>query len=147
MGQYDQFGEEGVGQGGGGCQDIFDMFGGGGGRRQQRGQKKGKSEVQPLNVTLEHLYNGKTRKLSVTRQVIDTSVKVEQCQECDGAGLVMKLVRMGPMVQQTRTTCGTCAGKGFFYKTNPFTEVLDIHIQKGSPDGHKVIFSEKLDEH
>merc|ERR1712166_794781 len=41
--QYDQFGEEGVGQGGGGGQDIFDMFGGGGGRRQQRGRRRARA--------------------------------------------------------------------------------------------------------
>jgi len=145
--QYDQFGEEGVGQGGGGGQDIFDMFGGGGGRRQQRGQKKGKSEVQPLNVTLEDLYNGKTRKLSVTRQVIDKSVEVKQCQECDGQGVVIQMIRMGPMIQQTQAACGSCGGKGVTCKKKRVKEVLEVHIQKGSPDGNKVVFAEKSDEH
>merc|ERR1712166_15692 len=145
--QYDQFGEEGVGQGGGGGQDIFDMFGGGGGRRQQRGQKKGKSEVQPLNVTLEDLYNGKTRKMSVTRQVIDKSVEVKQCQECDGQGVVIQMIRVGPMIQQTQAACGSCGGKGVTCKKKRVKEVLEVHIQKGSPDGNKVVFAEKSDEH
>merc|ERR1712166_382746 len=131
--QYDQFGEEGVGQGGGG--------------RQQRGQKKGKSEVQPLNVTLEDLYNGKTRKLSVTRQVIDKSVEVKQCQECDGQGVVIQMIRMGPMIQQTQAACGSCGGKGVTCKKKRVKEVLEVHIQKGSPDGNKVVFAEKSDEH
>merc|ERR1712195_162257 len=145
--QYDQFGEEGVGQGGGGGQDIFDMFGGGGGRRQQRGKKKGKDEVQPLNMTLEDLYNGKVRKLSVTRQVIDKSVEVKQCAECDGQGVVIQMIRMGPMIQQTQSACGACGGKGVSCKKKRVKEVLEVPIQKGAPDSHRVTFAEKSDEH
>merc|ERR1711959_319644 len=57
--RYDQYGEDGVESGGGGdAHDIFDMmFNGGGRKRGGGGQKKGKDEVQPLNVTLADLYN------------------------------------------------------------------------------------------
>merc|ERR1712028_88556 len=144
---YDQFGED--GGGGGGGDPFSQMFGqqrgrGGGGRSQKR---KGKSEVQPLNVTLEELYQGKTRKLSVTRQVIDKSVEVKECEECDGQGVVIQMIRMGPMVQQTQAACGSCGGKGVTCKKKRVKEVLEVHIQKGSPDGNKVVFAEKSDEH
>merc|ERR1712093_11888 len=149
--QYDQFGEEGVGGGqGGDAGDIFDMmFNGGGGRRGGRGggQKKGKDEVHPLEVSLEDLYNGKVRKLSVTRQVIDRSVPVKTCEECDGQGVVIQMIRMGPMVQQTQSACSSCNGKGVTCKKKRVKEVLEVPVQKGAPSGHRVTFQEKSDEH
>jgi DnaJ family protein A protein 2 len=149
--QYDQFGEEGVGQGGpsGDAGDIFDMMfnGSSGGRRRNTGQKKGKEEVHPLDVSLEDLYNGKVRKLSVTRQVIDKSVEVKHCQECDGTGVVIQMVRMGPMIQQTQAACSSCSGKGVTCKKKRVKEVLEVPIQKGAPSGHKITFQEKSDEH
>jgi hypothetical protein len=49
--------------------DMFNMFFGGGGRMGGGGQASNKSKpiVHKLGVTLEELYNGKTRKLAVTR--------------------------------------------------------------------------------
>merc|ERR1712166_854749 len=147
--RYDQGGEDAVDGGGGDGGDVFSrMFGGGGqGRRGGGGPKKGKSEEHALDVTLEDLYNGKVRKLSVTRQVIDKSVEVKQCNECDGQGVVIQMIRMGPMVQQTQAACGSCGGKGVTCKKKRIKEVLEVPVQKGSPDGNKVVFAEKSDEH
>ncbi|KAF9623014.1 hypothetical protein IFM89_035995 [Coptis chinensis] len=89
---YDQYGEdalkEGGFPGGGGGHDPFDIFssffggsssfGGGGssrGRRQRR-QKRGEDVVHPLKVTLEDLYNGTSKKLSLSRNVL--------CSKCNG---------------------------------------------------------------
>lgn len=147
--RYDQFGEEGVENGGGEGGDIFDMMfnGGGSRRRNQSGQKKGKEEVHTLEVSLEDLYNGKVRKLAVTRQVIDRSVEVKTCQECDGQGVVIQMIRMGPMIQQTQSACSACSGKGVTCKKKRVKEVLEVPIQKGAPSGHRVTFAEKSDEH
>ncbi|KAH6931060.1 hypothetical protein HPB50_021999 [Hyalomma asiaticum] len=81
---YDQGGEqaikEGAGSGGGGFSapmDLFDMFFGGGmGRRREN---RGKNTVHQLGVSLEELYNGATRKLSVQRCTI--------CDKCEGGCL------------------------------------------------------------
>jgi DnaJ-class molecular chaperone len=56
--------------------DIFDMFFGGGGRGRSRGPQKGKDVIHQLKVSLEDLYNGTTRKLSLKKKVI--------CAKCDG---------------------------------------------------------------
>lgn len=79
---YDQGGEEAIKGGGSGSgfdfhspMDIFDMFFGGGGRR-HRGPQKGKDVIHPLRVSLEDLYNGATRKLSLKKKVI--------CSKCEG---------------------------------------------------------------
>merc|ERR1711933_139518 len=70
--KYDRFGEEGLEDGGGDPGDIFaQMFGGGGGRGGGRKRQKTKDVNQPLKVTLEQMYNGQTKKMAISRQVID----------------------------------------------------------------------------
>lgn len=69
---FDLLGEGSGFHGGGGL--FSQMFSqGGGGRRRPR---KGESSVQPLNVTLEDLYKGKTSKLQLTKKVL--------CGTCNG---------------------------------------------------------------
>lgn len=88
---YDEGGEQALKEGGSGSggfsspMDIFDMFfsGGfgsrGGGRRRER---RGKNIVHSLGVSLEELYNGCIRKLSVEKNVT--------CEKCEGNGSVDK---------------------------------------------------------
>merc|ERR1740127_16250 len=54
---------------------------------------------------------------------------------------------MGPMIQQMQSACGSCSGTGKTYSTKQEREVLEVHIQKGATDGHKVTFREMADEH
>ena len=57
--------------------DIFDMFFGGfGGFSRNQGPKRGKDAVKQLQVTLEDLYNGVTKNLSINKNVI--------CEKCHG---------------------------------------------------------------
>merc|ERR1719171_80697 len=51
------------------------------------------------------------------------------------------------MIQQMQSACRSCGGEGKSFKTKQDREVLEVHIQKGSPDNHKVIFREMADEH
>jgi len=148
--RYDQFGEEGLEEGGGGDGgDIFEaFFGGGGGRRGgPKKRQKTKDVVQNLKVTLEQMYSGATKKMAITRQVIDKKKGVQECRECDGRGVKIEVVRMGPMIQQMQSQCNACGGTGKTFQTKQEREVLEVHIQKGSPDGHKVQFREMADEH
>merc|ERR1719174_2718589 len=101
----------------------------------------------PLKVTLEQLYQGSTKKMAITRQVIDKKRGVQSCSECDGRGVKVQVVRMGPMIQQMQSACGACGGQGKSFKRKSEREVLEVHIQKGSPDNHKVTFREMADEH
>jgi len=152
--KYDRFGEEGLeGDGGGDATDIFDAFFGGGGRRggggsgSGRRRQKTKDVVQPLKCTLEQLYTGQTKKMAISRQVIDKQRGVVSCSECDGRGVRVEVIRMGPMIQQMQSACAACGGNGKSFKTKQEREVLEVHIQKGSPDGHKLVFREMADEH
>mmetsp|Transcript_107104 Transcript_107104/g.313216 ORF Transcript_107104/g.313216 Transcript_107104/m.313216 type:complete len:520 (+) Transcript_107104:106-1665(+) len=150
--KYDRFGEEGLeGDGGGDPSDIFEAFFGGGGRRGGGGggrrRQKTKDVVQPLKCTLEQIYNGQTKKMAITRQVIDKQKGVVTCSDCDGRGVKVEVIRMGPMIQQMQSACSSCGGNGKSFKTKQEREVLEVHIQKGSPDGHKISFREMADEH
>jgi DnaJ family protein A protein 2 len=148
---YDQGGEDAVsGDGGGGNPtDVFDMMFGGGGRGGGGGSRRRKTKdvVHQLPVTLEQLYNGMTKKMAVNREVIDQKKGVSQCDGCDGRGVKVKVIRMGPMIQQMQQPCDDCGGRGKTFKTKKEREVLEIYVEKGAPNGHKVTFSEKADEH
>lgn len=78
--------------------------------------------------------------------LIDRDVGVKHCAECGGRGVTIRTVRMGPMVQQLQEACGYCDGKGVTYKQTRVKEVVEVHIPKGCPDGHKMTFYEKADE-
>ncbi|CAD7930628.1 unnamed protein product [Amoebophrya sp. A25] len=149
---YDQYGEEGVESGGGGGDptDIFDMvFGGGRGRKGGNGgsqKKKGKDVTHAMDVTLEQMYVGYTKKLAVNRTVIDEKHGVKECDACDGRGVVVQVVRMGNMIQQIQQQCSKCNGMGKSYKTKKEKEVLEVYVERGAPDSHKVVFYNKADE-
>merc|ERR1719335_204067 len=149
--KYDKYGEEGLdGDGGGGDpSDIFESLFGGGGRRGggPKRRQKTKDVVQPLKVTLEQMYNGATKKMAITRDVIDKKKGVQSCRQCDGRGVQVQVVRMGPMIQQMQSACDACGGQGKTFSTKKEREVLEVMIQKGSPDNHKVQFREMADEH
>jgi DnaJ homolog subfamily A member 2 len=148
--KYDRFGEAGIeNDGGGDPSDIFEAFFGGGGRGGggSRKRQKTKDVVQPLKVTLEQLYMGTTKKMAITRQVIDKQKGVKECRSCDGRGVKVEVIRMGPMIQQMQSACRDCGGQGRSFQTKQEREVLEVHVQKGSPDGHKVVFREMADEH
>lgn len=78
-----QYGEDaikegmGSGGGGGGMGDIFDILSGGG-RRQQPRERRGENVVHRLKVSLEEMYSGAVRKLSLSRNI--------KCDTCGGSG-------------------------------------------------------------
>mmetsp|Transcript_26839 Transcript_26839/g.22115 ORF Transcript_26839/g.22115 Transcript_26839/m.22115 type:complete len:141 (+) Transcript_26839:2-424(+) len=78
------------------------------------------------NFSLTRLHN----KLAINRVVIDRSVPVKTCNACDGQGVVIKVVRMGPMIQRVRQACPQCNGQGQSFKTKKSKEVIEVHIQQ-----------------
>lgn len=81
---------------------LFGGFGGFGGgmRRKQRGE----DTIHPLKVTLEDLYNGKTAKLQLSKNVICATCEgkgsktgqVQSCRTCRGSGLKVTYRQIGP---------------------------------------------------
>mmetsp|Transcript_3324 Transcript_3324/g.11697 ORF Transcript_3324/g.11697 Transcript_3324/m.11697 type:complete len:407 (-) Transcript_3324:209-1429(-) len=147
--KYDKYGLEGLeengGGGGEGGADIFDLFfgGGRGGRRQSRaapGRRKAEDTVHPLKVSLEDLYNGKTAKLAITRNVMKGEPR--QCGTCRGQGAVIQMRQIGPgMVQQMQSRCPDCGGTGFSVTMKKERQVLEVNIEKGAKHSTKLRFA------
>lgn len=172
---YDRYGLEGLKEGrgsGGDPSDIFSMFFGGGspfghghGGR-SRGPKRGQDIGHELRVTLEDLYNGKTKKLSIQRTVICKKCDGKggqgnptKCPHCKGTGMQVRIQRMGPMIQQIQSACQECKGEGESWsakdkctgtckgkKVHKEKQILEVHIDKGMTDGHRIPFRGMADE-
>ena len=130
---YDRSGLEGL--------EDSEQRGGGRGER----VKKGKNTEAKIKVTLEQLYSGQQKNLRITRKVIDKA-SVKTCGPCGGQGVTIQVVQMGPFQQRAQARCGRCGGRGVSFREQVKPEVLEVHIPKGAPQGHKVKFSEKGNE-
>lgn len=161
---YDEYGEDavkenGMGGGGGGMADIFDMFGGGGLRRRQ--EVKGEDIHHKLQVKLEDLYKGSTRKLALNRMVKcdicdgsgTKSGKRHKCMICNGNGIEVKIKQLGPgMIQQIQARCTTCGGTGYAAPAEDKChkcggkglmkerKVFEVTIEQGMRDQQKITF-------
>lgn len=169
---YNKYGEKGVESGGGGGggdpSDLFaSMFGGqqrGGGRGQSR-QRKGKDVLFRLQVTLADLYNGATKKLQLSKQMLCEGCegkggsKVVPCRECRGQGVKTVMRQLGPgMIQQMQVPCTGCKGQGEMIsekdkctkcrgkKTFNTKKILEVFIEKGMKQGSKIIFRQESDQ-
>ena len=180
---YDTYGEEALkdgapgGGGGGSPFDIFEaMFGGnpfgpggpGGGRGSGRQrQRKGEDVVHGLKVSLEDLYNGVTKKLSLAKNIIcpkcdgkgSKSGASGHCGTCKGSGVRLVVRQIAPgMVQQMQTVCNECRGSGqtisekdkcgqcHAQKVVQEKKVLEVHIEKGMVNNQKIVFQGEADE-
>jgi len=178
---YDQYGEdalkEGMGGGGGGGHNPFDIFeslfsggggggfGGGGSRRHRK--KQGEDVIHTTKVSLEDLYNGSVKKLSLTRNILCSKCKGTgsksgasgKCLGCQGNGMKISMRRIGPgMIQQVQQACNECQGTGEVIsdrdrclqckgaKVTKEKKVIEINIEKGMQNGRKIIFEGQADE-
>ena len=112
------------------------------------------STIAPLphQVSLEELYNGNIRKLSLQKNVICSNCNgyggkpgsVKVCGPCRGAGHVVRLHQLAPgMMQQVQMVCSSCEGVGEIInpkdkcrtcmgvKVNRERKILEVHIDKG----------------
>jgi len=177
---YDKFGKEGLERGAGGMGgdpfDLFErffgggMFGGGRGERgSPGGKRRGEDVVHHLQVTLEDLYNGKSKKIALTKDVICVGCKgsgakkdaagPKKCDSCDGRGIKLVVKQIGPgMIQQMQTYCPACKGKGEVIKESDKCQEckgakvtkekkpLEIHVEKGMAHGQKIVFRGESDQ-
>ncbi|CAL0329486.1 unnamed protein product [Lupinus luteus] len=175
---YDQYGEdalkEGMGGGGGGGHNPFDIFEsffgasfGGGGSSRGRRQMQGEDVVQSLKVSLEDVYNGTTKKLSLSRNVLCSKCKGKgsksgnsgKCFGCQGTGMKITTRQIGlGMIQQMQHVCSDCRGSGEMIsdrdrcppckgkKVTQEKKVLEVHVEKGMQHGQKITFEGQADE-
>jgi len=175
---YDQYGEDALkdGVGGGGSShnpfDIFEQFFGGGGgfgggSSRGRRQRRGEDVVHAMKVSLEDLYNGTSKKLSLSRNVLCPKCKGKgsksgasaKCYGCQGSGMKISMRQIGPgMIQQMQQVCSECRGSGEVInekdkcppckgkKVTQEKKVLEVHVEKGMQHGQKITFQGEADE-
>jgi len=121
------------------------FFGGGARGGRPQGPRKSESVNHPLKVSLEDLYNGKTAKIAINRQVIVGQSKM--CTACDGQGVVIELrqIALG-MVQQVQRRCGECGGTGYNFTRKKERKILEVHVEKGMNHNQKIPFRGMADE-
>uniref|UniRef100_I3M3E9 DnaJ heat shock protein family (Hsp40) member A2 n=1 Tax=Ictidomys tridecemlineatus TaxID=43179 RepID=I3M3E9_ICTTR len=128
---YDRYGEQGLREGsggGGGMDDIFShIFGGGlfgfmgNQSRSRNGRRRGEDMMHPLKVSLEDLYNGKTTKLQLSKNVL--------CSACSE-------------VINEKDRCKKCEGK----KVIKEVKILEVHVDKGMKHGQRITFTGEADQ-
>ncbi|KFK26344.1 hypothetical protein AALP_AA8G235700 [Arabis alpina] len=174
---YDQYGEEGLndGAGGRGGHDPFDIFQNffhgdspfsGHGRRARR-ERRGEDVVHPLKVSLEDLYLGTTKKLSLSRKALCSKCKGKgsksgasmTCGGCQGTGMKVSIRQFGPgMIQQMQHACHDCKGTGETIndrdrcpqckgdKVVSEKKVLEVNVDKGMQHSQKITMTGQADE-
>merc|ERR1719188_2936378 len=170
---YDRHGEQGIKEGGGGGggfhnpTDLFDMFFGGGGSRGRRGPRRTKNLMHQLQVSLEDMYKGTTRKLALQKTVICSDCNglggregaVQRCPNCRGTGMQIRVQQLGPgMMQQIQSVCRDCQGQGERIdpkhrckacagrKVTRQKKILEVSVDKGMEDGQKITFTGEGDQ-
>ena len=172
--RYDQFGHAGMkggtgGFGGGGMsmEDIFsqfgDIFGGGfggfggggfgGGGRGRRRTMKGSNLRIKVQLTLEEIANGVSKKIKVQKFVQADGVSYGTCSTCEGSGQVVRVQQTILGQMQTSSTCSTCHGTGQMVTHKPRganehglerkEEVMEIDIPSGVEEGMQLNISGK----
>lgn len=168
--KYDQFGHAafdgaaggGPGFGGGGINDIFDMFFGGGfgGGARRQGPEKGADLRYDMEITLEQAAAGHKEEIDVPRTEdcpacqgtgAATGTHPETCPQCGGTGQtqVVQNTPFGRMVNVTtcsrcrgegkivHTPCGECRGRGKVRKTRR----IEVAIPPGADSGLRLRIS------
>lgn len=139
--------------------DIFEMFAGGGGRG-PRGPRRGDNVVHRLKVTLEDLYAGTTRRMSLQRNVKcggcsgagTTSGRRYPCDACGGQGVQVAMRPLGPgMMQQIQVPCGACGQTGVAIPHSdrcgacggrgvvPEKKVFEVRVDPGHKHGARIV--------
>ena len=181
---YDRGGEKALKEGGNGSDfmnssSFFDMFFGGGGRHQhdshghdQHGHhghhgnhqhSRGKTciIIKRVEVTLEELYMGLTKKLKINRNIIckecdgEGASNVRECTQCKGQGFMRIVQPFRGMVRMFEVKCDFCKGTGKEIKPEDQCKVckgektcedendVEIHIKAGMQDGEKIVIKDQ----
>jgi DnaJ family protein A protein 2 len=139
---------------------AFDFGPGAGGPSRRR---KGQNEVVPYDVTLEDLYNGKTVKMNMEKDVTCSvckgsgargHAKPKACSKCDGKGWTYIQSQMGPnRFGTSRVTCSECEGHGEKLREKDRCKKCkgakvvkeksrqEIFIQKGMADRQRIVLT------
>ncbi|KAI6025591.1 hypothetical protein F5J12DRAFT_809038 [Pisolithus orientalis] len=124
---------------------------------------KGENTEVPYDVTLEDLYNGKSVKINMEKEVICTTcngsgargnAKPKECSRCESKGWIFTQTQIAPSQYGTmRTKCPDCDGKGSKLREKDRCKKCkgertikektrqEIFVEKGMPDGYRIVLT------
>jgi DnaJ-class molecular chaperone len=132
---------------------------------QQGGVNKGPNAYAEISVSLEELYNGAEKDMTIQRNILCPQCrgtgakdgKTKQCPSCQGRGVRMQNVQVGfGFNMQMQVTCDKCGGRGHVHVTNcphcsgkrvvPNSKTLHVEVEKGMPDGKQIVFERESEQ-
>lgn len=129
--------------------------------------RKGMSEQQEYQVTLEELYKGKTTKFATSKNVVCSNckgsggkqgAKSTACATCGGRGARTAIRQVGPMLTQETVPCGTCSGSGQVWKEKDrckkckgkkvveAKKMIELYIPRGARQGDRIVIEGEADQ-
>jgi len=171
---YDRYGKKGLEEGGyqqRNARDIFSAFFGpgmfGDDDDDASGPRRGEDSVNPLNVTLEDLYKGKTSHVAITRNILcskchgngtKSGKSPVKCKACNGRGIRVITKRSGFFQQMEQTYCPECHGRGEIIDEKDKCpqcngkqvvsdrKILEIVVEPGMKDNQRITFAGESDQ-
>ena len=178
--QYDQFGvidgenNEGMSGGMPAGFNPFDIFGNifGGGmphgfhHQETRRNIKSPDKKITINISLTDVYVGKVIPIDFIKVICcdkcegngaNSKDSIKTCNNCNGKGKIVKMMQMGPMIQQSIQDCNNCRGQGkiippgaYCTKCNGKKGVhikrhVDCYIRPGTTPGTHISFKNEAD--
>lgn len=96
-----------------------------------------------MTIDLEDVCEGGAKQVEVT---ITVAEERNVCPKCNGKGSEMKVVRHGPVMMQTQTSCSRCRGQGISYVgERKEKNTVDVYIPPGIKDGDKITVNDEGD--
>jgi len=170
---YDRYGKKGLEEGGyqqRSARDIFSAFFGPGmfgDDEEDSGPRRGDDSVNPLNVTLEDLYNGKTSHIAITRNILcpkchgsgtKSGKSPNKCKACNGRGIRVITTQRGFFQQTQQTYCPECHGRGEIIDDKDKCsncsgkqvvsdrKILELIVEPGMKDNQRITFAGESDQ-
>ena len=152
--------------GAGGGMPFGNMFGGMGGNGGQQRNSKSPDKKITLNISLIDVYKGRTVPIDFTKIICCDSCDgcgaltkdcIKTCKTCNGQGRIVRMLQMGPMIQQTVQPCGNCAGKGKSIEAGKecvkckgtkgvnIKRHVDCYVRPGTQTGTSITFKNESD--
>jgi DnaJ-class molecular chaperone len=141
---------------------VYDTYGEDVLERYERGERqiqRGPNSKLEVQVTLEDLYLGVNKQMTISRDVVCAKCKgtgakdgkVKKCNQCHGQGMVIQNVQVGVgMTMKMQQPCPKCGGQGVMSahkcekcngnKVHPESKTLQLTIEPGMQNKEKVIF-------
>ena len=140
-------------------------FGGGGGQDPRRNAKSPDKKLT-INISLTDVYIGKVIPIDFTKNICcdkcegngaNSKDNVKKCSTCNGQGKVVKMMQMGPMIQQSIQNCNTCGGQGKIIppgcqcikcngkKCVSMKRHVDCYVRPGTTQGTHITFKNESD--